>query len=58
MGGDKQVEASGVGDERIHPKQQQGDRSSLNELQGSGRQDSRGETATRQGMKAILKEER
>lgn len=44
MGGDNQVEASGVGDERIHPRQQQGDRSSLNELQGSGGQDSPGET--------------
>ena len=37
------VEAGGPGSERIHSRQNKGDRSSLNTLQGNSGQDSRGD---------------
>ena len=43
MWGNDRVEANGVGGERIHLKQNKGDRSLLNTSQGSSGQDSRGE---------------
>ena len=42
-GDDGWVEAGGTGGERIHPRQNRGDRSFVNTLQGSSGQDRRGE---------------
>jgi len=52
------VEAGRMGSGRIHPGQNKGDRSLLNTLQGSCGQDSKGETAGRQGWGAVVKERR
>lgn len=44
MGRPGRVEAGGTGCERIHPRQNNGDRSLWNTLQGSSGQNSRAET--------------
>ena len=44
VGPPDQVAASSIGGERIHPRQNKGDRNLLNTPQGSGGQDSKGET--------------
>lgn len=44
MGRPDRVEACGVGGERIHPKQNKGDRGLLDTRQGGSGQGSRGET--------------
>ena len=43
MWDNNQVDACGVGGERIHLRQNKGERSLLNTQQGGSRQDSRGE---------------
>ena len=49
MGGHDQVEASGSGYERIHLRQNKGDRSLSNTLQGAAcRQDSEGEAVCKE----------
>ena len=49
MWGDHQVETGGMGIKRIHLRQNK-DRSWLNSMQGSGGQDSRGETVCGGGV--------
>ena len=48
MWGNNQVEAGGTGGERIHLRQNKGDRSVLNTSQGSSGQDSKGETVCKE----------
>ena len=55
VGPPDQVAASGIGGGRIHPRQNKGDRNSLNTPQGSGGQDSKGDTALRQWVGLNLK---
>ena len=50
MRGDEQVEARGLGDEGIHQRQNKGDRSLLNTLQGSCRKGNRGEAVCNQAV--------
>lgn len=50
MWGNSQVEAGSAGGDRIHLRQNKGDRSSLDKARGNGGQDSKAETVCKEAV--------